>query len=183
LFYFFAVYVIFQSHLDRNLLVHADQRGHLLFCEEKNLEHEMFPFISPSAQSRLPHEDEAGQENSLYGDDGSEKRKGQRIKVGDSRQLQSVYEDPRNEEKNMDSHESETANDGGGQIPQSFCCRPSPQKLLLMLGDRLYVFLHMVRNLHRLSSRGFLIFNDCMSGKQPEMEMKRLSGCLGLRSI
>jgi hypothetical protein len=45
----------------------------------------MFPFISPSGQSCLPHENEAGEENSFNGHGGSEKRQRHRIKVWESR--------------------------------------------------------------------------------------------------
>jgi hypothetical protein len=57
LFDFLAVFHIPQSHLSRNLLVHAYDGRHLLFREEKDLEHEMFAFIGAAAgHSCLPHE-------------------------------------------------------------------------------------------------------------------------------
>lgn len=55
----------------------------------------------------------------------------------------------------MNGHESEIADDSGGQISQSFCRRSSLPKLLLMPGDRIYVFLHMIRNLHGCPSAEF----------------------------
>jgi len=66
----------------RNLLVHACDGRHLLFREEKDLEHEVFPSIGAAGQSCLPHEDEARQEDSFHGNDGSEKRKGTGSKCG-----------------------------------------------------------------------------------------------------
>src|SRR5579863_10263696 len=80
---FLAVFHISQSYLSRNLLVHGYNSRHLLLSEEKDLEHEMIPFIGAAGQSCLAHEDKAHQENSLHGDDGSEKRKRQGIKVRD----------------------------------------------------------------------------------------------------
>ena len=47
----------------------------------------MFPFIGTAGQSRLTHEDKAGQKDSLHGNNGSEKRKGHRIKTRNSRQM------------------------------------------------------------------------------------------------
>jgi hypothetical protein len=66
--------------------------------------------------------------------------------------MQSVYENPEQEEDDMSGHKSETADDGRGQISQSFRRRSSRQKLLLVLGDRTDVLLDMIWDLHCLPS-------------------------------
>ena len=136
----------------RNLLVHVDHRRHLFFREEKDLQHEMFPFIGTAGQSRLPHEDEAGQKDSLHGNNGSEKRKGHGIKMRNARQMQGVYENPENEEQDMSGYISEIADDGSRYISQSFRRRSSRQKLMLMFRDCVYVLLHLIRSLHCVAS-------------------------------
>src|SRR5437763_1375196 len=67
----------------------------------------------------------------------------------------------------MRSHEPEVPDDGGGKISHSFSGRSSVQKLLLMLGNRLDVFLHMIWNLHFYLSNSVL--RDWMSGQRTKM--------------
>jgi len=114
LFDFLGVFHIPQSHLSRNLLVHAYDSRNLFLREEKDLKHEMFPFIGAAGQSCLPHEDKARQEDSLHGNDAPEKRKRLGIKMRDWLQMQRICENPEQEEEDMSGHQSEIADDGGG---------------------------------------------------------------------
>jgi hypothetical protein len=63
---FLAVFDIPQPHLNRNLLFHAYGGGHLLFREEKEVEHEMFPFIGAAGKSaEQEEEDMSGDESEI----------------------------------------------------------------------------------------------------------------------
>lgn len=113
----------------------------------------MFPLVGAAADARLSHQDEAGEQDCLKGNDGGQQGEWSGVEMATSGR--DVQPDPGGEDRHMSADEFQAARTARDQVAQPFrSCTPL-EKLLLMLCDQINVLLDRILR-HRGSLSGWM---------------------------
>jgi hypothetical protein len=128
-----------QTDLSGDLAVHAEYRGDLFFCQEKDLKHEVIAFLGAPAHARLTHEDDAGKQDGFERYEGAEKREGRWIEVVRAGEGSCVEDHPAGEDCQVDRDEEKTACEAGDGVAEAFGWGAANEEVLFVFRDEIDV--------------------------------------------
>jgi len=128
-----------QTDLSGDLAVHTEYGGHLFFCEEEDLKHEVIAFLGAAAHARLTHEDDAREQDGLERYEGAEKRKWWWIEVARVGEGGCVEDHPAGEDCQVDADEAQTACEAGDGVAEAFGWGATNEEVLFVFCDEVDV--------------------------------------------